>query len=246
LEVSVDQFIIVERGVWVRTCHIFSCLDLGVADGVGGWHSYGIDPSRFSRYLMRICAQMVLSGQFTPTMPAQLIANSYKKLAAQSSTFRRPVVGSSTACVVVLDRSNSKIHTANIGDSGFVVVRNGTIVHRSSEQQHYFNAPFQLTLLPNQQQDVFFTDSPDSAETTSFQVQVGDLILVATDGLFDNISSQAIEEQLATLTTFDSREVQMACNSIAFQARRLSFDPNHMSPFAKKAQMHGVNADGKN
>lgn len=56
--------------------------------------------------------------------------------------------GSSTACVIVLNKETSSICAANIGDSGFVVVRKGEVVHRSSEQQHYFNTPFQLSLPP--------------------------------------------------------------------------------------------------
>lgn len=56
--------------------------------------------------------------------------------------------GSSTACVIVLNKETSSIYAANIGDSGFVVVRKGEVVHRSSEQQHYFNTPFQLSLPP--------------------------------------------------------------------------------------------------
>ena len=58
------------------------------------------------------------------------------------------VSGSSTACVIVLNKETSSIYAANIGDSGFVVVRKGEVVHRSSEQQHYFNTPFQLSLPP--------------------------------------------------------------------------------------------------
>lgn len=57
-------------------------------------------------------------------------------------------IGSSTACVVVLNRTDQMLYTANIGDSGFIVMRNGQIVHRSEEQQHYFNTPFQLSLAP--------------------------------------------------------------------------------------------------
>ncbi len=56
--------------------------------------------------------------------------------------------GSSTACVVALHKEKSILHTANLGDSGFVVIRKNTIVHRSQEQQHYFNSPFQLAIHP--------------------------------------------------------------------------------------------------
>lgn len=50
--------------------------------------------------------------------------------------------------MVVFNRETSSLFTANIGDSGFVVVRKGQVVHRSEEQQHYFNTPFQLSLPP--------------------------------------------------------------------------------------------------
>jgi protein phosphatase PTC7 len=58
------------------------------------------------------------------------------------------ITGSSTACVIVLNRETNMVYAANIGDSGFVIVRHGEVVHRSEEQQHYFNTPFQLSLPP--------------------------------------------------------------------------------------------------
>lgn len=56
--------------------------------------------------------------------------------------------GSSTACIVALHNEKRILHTANLGDSGFVVIRKNAIVHRSQEQQHYFNSPFQLAIHP--------------------------------------------------------------------------------------------------
>lgn len=87
--------------------------------------------------------------------------------------------------MLILNRENSTVYTANIGDSGFIVVREGQIVHRSEEQQHYFNTPFQLSLPPPGQN--VLSDSPESADTLSFPVQNGDVILAATDGVFDNV-----------------------------------------------------------
>ena len=58
------------------------------------------------------------------------------------------IVGSTTACLVSFDTSDNRLHTVNLGDSGYMVVRNGRVLARSQEQQHYFNTPFQLTLVP--------------------------------------------------------------------------------------------------
>ncbi|KOX72941.1 Protein phosphatase PTC7 like protein [Melipona quadrifasciata] len=115
---------------------------IGVADGVGGWRHYGIDPGEFSSFLMRTCERLVSMGRFTPSEPAGLLARSYYELLES----KQPILGSSTACVIVLNKETSSIYAANIGDSGFVVVRKGEVVHRSSEQQHYFNTPFQSHL----------------------------------------------------------------------------------------------------
>lgn len=57
-------------------------------------------------------------------------------------------LGSSTACILILEHESSNLFTVNIGDSGFLVVRKGRVVHKSEEQQHYFNTPFQLALPP--------------------------------------------------------------------------------------------------
>lgn len=68
------------------------------------------------------------------------------------------VLGSSTACLVVLDKSDKTVHTANIGDSGFLVVREGKILHRSQEQTHYFNTPHQLSQPPPDQTGLVLCD----------------------------------------------------------------------------------------
>ena len=49
---------------------------------------------------------------------------------------------------MALNNEKRILHTANLGDSGFVVIRKNAIVHRSQEQQHYFNSPFQLAIHP--------------------------------------------------------------------------------------------------
>lgn len=92
--------------------------------------------------------------------------------------------------MLILNRENSTVYTANIGDSGFIVVREGQIIHRSEEQQHYFNTPFQLSLPPPGQN--VLSDSPESADTLSFPVQNGDVILAATDGVFDNVPTDLL------------------------------------------------------
>lgn len=208
---------------------------VGVADGVGGWRRYGVDPSEFSSRLMKICFELVKTGDFEPKRPDQLLACAYEALSKPP----RPV-GSSTACVLVVHQDT--LYSANLGDSGFLVIRKGGVVFRSREQQHYFNAPFQLSLPPvGSRYTGFIGDSPEKAELNSLNIESGDVIVLATDGLWDNVPEHIIVEQLSNVNVSD---IQSACNALALTARRLAFDTRHLSPFAVKASQHGYDAFG--
>ncbi|XP_054710472.1 protein phosphatase PTC7 homolog [Uloborus diversus] len=213
---------------------------LGVADGVGGWRNYGFDPSKFSYTLMETCERLVVTGRFNPRNPGHLIAASYYELKEN----KEQIIGSSTACVVVLNRTDQMLYTANIGDSGFMVMRKGQIVHRSEEQQHHFNTPFQLSLAPANITGLVHSDSPESADTTSLPIEEGDLILLATDGLFDNLPESVIVQHLSKLRDHNLENMQKMVNSLAFLAHRLAFDANYLSPFAKRARENGINTFG--
>ncbi|TKR76041.1 hypothetical protein L596_017242 [Steinernema carpocapsae] len=241
----------------------------GVADGVGGWRKYGIDPSEFSNGLMKRCSDLVNSGEFVPSRPDLLIAKAFQQLASSPP---RPI-GSSTACVLIIDQD--KLYSANLGDSGYLVMRKGRVIYRSNEQTHYFNAPFQLCLLPEEAEDrpvwVFdggqneafrqdclasgvwtaendqfriariIGDAPEKADLAELSVESGDLVVLATDGLWDNVPEQLIVEQLNDVKP---ENVQAKCNGLALTARRLAFDDHHNSPFAVKAKQNGIHAPG--
>jgi protein phosphatase PTC7 len=46
------------------------------------------------------------------------------------------------------------------------------------------------------------SSSPDAADSASFDVQLGDIILTATDGLFDNMPDYMILRELKKLKVF--------------------------------------------
>eukprot|EP00064_Thunnus_orientalis_P000401 superscaffoldBa00000019_g401 len=194
---------------------------LGVADGVGGWRDYGVDPSQFSGTLMKTCERLVKEGRFVPSNPVGVLTTSYYELL-----------------------QNKVPLLANLGDSGFLVVRGGEVVHRSDEQQHYFNTPFQLSIAPPGAEGAVLSDSPDAADSSSFDVQLGDIILTATDGLFDNMPDYMILQELKKLKNTNYESIQQTARSIAEQAHVLAYDPNYMSPFAQFACDNGLNVRG--
>ncbi|CAD5213351.1 unnamed protein product [Bursaphelenchus okinawaensis] len=207
----------------------------GVADGVGGWRKYGIDPSEFSSNLMKHCEKIVEAGEFKPDRPDLIISKAFERLAVSP----RPI-GSSTACVVVIHQHT--LYTANLGDSGYLVYRDGKVVQKSTEQVHYFNAPFQLTLLPEQcELEGFIRDTPENSDLNVLDLEKGDVVLLATDGLWDNVPDALICEALEGV---NAQNLQQKCNTIALIARRLSCDVHHLSPFAKKASEHGIRTKG--
>lgn len=52
--------------------------------------------------------------------------------------------GSSTACVLRLDASSGLLDAANLGDSGFIIVRDGRLHFQSPAMQHFFDCPLQV------------------------------------------------------------------------------------------------------
>eukprot|EP00917_Polyrhabdina_sp_WS-2016_P025728 GHVP01055326.1.p1 GENE.GHVP01055326.1~~GHVP01055326.1.p1 ORF type:complete len:497 (+),score=84.91 GHVP01055326.1:249-1739(+) len=80
------------------------------------------------------------------------------------------------------------LDVTNIGDSGCMVLRRDeatgirTIVFRSLDMKHSHNTPCQLSNL-----NPTCCDPPENAHLYRVEVKKGDLVLLATDGLFDNV-----------------------------------------------------------
>jgi len=214
---------------------------IGVADGVGGWRAYGVDPGQFSVNLMKCCERLVVAGYFKDNQPANLLAQGFREMQEK----KQQIIGSSTACLLMLSHTDLKLYTANIGDSGFLVVRHGAVVHRSHEQQHYFNTPFQLSLPPTELQSEVLSDRPESADQYEFSVEDGDVILLATDGIFDNVPDNVlVQEMYKVQHCKDKNMLQQCANSIALIARKLSRDPKFFSPFCVNALAAGIETEG--
>lgn len=101
--------------------------------------------------------------QIQPGFPLLATWHKHSLFSSMPYVLRGGCVGSSTACIVVLDRRSHRLHTCNLGDSGFLVVRGGEVVHRSNEQQHYFNTPFQLSIAPPGAEGAVLSDRWESS-----------------------------------------------------------------------------------
>ena len=84
---------------------------------------------------------------------------------------------------------------------------------RSHEQQHYFNTPFQLSLPPSNMATEVLSDAPEAADRYEFSVEDGDVILMATDGVFDNVPDSVLVKEVGNLQNGscapDAAEIQV-------------------------------------
>ncbi|CAH8511270.1 unnamed protein product [Schistosoma rodhaini] len=216
---------------------------LGVADGVGGWRSYGVDPGRFSRAVMKNCERVVNSGRFIPDKLEVLIAQCYEDVLNSKEL----ILGSATLCIVSLQRNEHRVYGASLGDSGYLVIREGHVIQRSVHQKHSFNTPFQLSCPPTLHSRRFHCDLPNQAAQTSVEVKPGDIIIVGTDGLFDNLTESMILQEVKTIEllpncTIDS--LKQCATRLVEQARSAAFAPDFVSPFASEARRYGINIAG--
>lgn len=166
----------------------------GIADGVGGWADRGVDPADFSHGL---CSRMAFSAFNWPAtnprlLPGKLMQSGYDLVLKD----RRIRAGGSTACVGCAYPSG-RLQMANLGDSGFLLLRAGRVHHYSNPQTHAFNTPYQLSVVPPKilaQASVFggapYIDTPSRADLSEDTLQDGDVLILATDGVWDNLNSQ--------------------------------------------------------
>lgn len=115
---------------------------------------------------------------------------------------------------------------------------------------------YQLSVVPDTypNRDDMVTDLPKDADTKRFFLKDGDLILLATDGYFDNMySHETLElinsgmepiEESQTDNEVVTATIRGLAKTLTDRARRLSLNPKRLSPWAKAAQAHGSNYRG--
>ncbi|KAK4486342.1 hypothetical protein RD792_009013 [Penstemon davidsonii] len=200
---------------------------IGVADGVGRWIEKGVDSGLYARKLMSNFAAAL--GNY-PTMENN--QNIDLKKVLQKAYSKTDNEGSSTTCILTL-RENS-LHAANVGDSGFLLIRDGVEFYKSPIQIKGFNFPYQLGKS---------ADKPSVAQISTLQVQKGDVVILGTDGLFDNLFTSDIQNLVNLLSGAQPGQVARA---VAEHAYYNSIDKLAATPFAKASFADGrVHYGGK-
>ncbi|TFK42590.1 phosphatase 2C-like domain-containing protein [Crucibulum laeve] len=245
----------------MRNQSILEGVSFGVADGVGGWVDSGVDPSLFSQALMyhsHRYSRNAWAGEpeIDPTLDYEereqiegWEMTPYECLdLAYGGVLREKFVqaGSSTACIISLNASSGLLRSANLGDSGFLIIRSSAVHYRQRAQTHFFNCPKQLTKLPANSGRRFSRaciDSPSEADVFETKLRDGDIVIAYTDGLSDNV----FPSEMVTICSLVARaggteeeQVQAIADRIVEYARQCMKNKNRVSPFERDAARQGM------
>ncbi|WVQ76915.1 hypothetical protein IAR50_006594 [Cryptococcus sp. DSM 104548] len=232
-----------------------------IADGVGAWARSGrggADAGRWSRLLTHFCEREVdgwwegsevylkekkgaAEGEEEvrerrPLDPVEIMQRGYEK--CLSCAITEGVNGSSTCLLALLQ--NSTLHIANLGDGCLLLIRGDKVVFRTEEMQHAFNFPMQV--------GTHSRDEPmKDAMRFDVPVKKGDIVVVGSDGLMDNMFDEDILETLSELrpsphqTTFSP---QSAASALCSRARQISQQTSTTTPFMCAAIEEGIDFVG--
>lgn len=203
----------------------------GVADGVGGWASSGVDVSLFSSALMRGCKQKA------ETSPDEKLEEYLKAGVKEVGN----MLGSSTASLARIRPFPSSLTSSdppllldvlNYGDSGLLVVRAGRALYKTPEMQLQFNMPFQLEA----------HSSTSGSMVSVVGLLPSDIVVVGTDGLFDNLYDDQVAE-VVELVRRRTNDPSLIAELLMKEASHAASLPDSYSPFATRYLAAGGKED---
>jgi protein phosphatase PTC7 len=202
----------------------------GIADGVGGWAGSGVDPAEYSKRIVSNC-QMFASLNY-----------SAKKVVSQAFE-KTEVAGSCTIIVAKFHPLEEKLDVVSVGDCGMRIVRDGQVVLQTDIQEHAWNQPYQLS-----HPQFNIANTPEDALEYSFHVQKGDVIILGSDGFFDNFWDDEIADAVAAGESMRQscdgehaweQEAEEISQRLLELAEAHSIDEQYASPYAREKQMMG-------
>ena len=204
-----------------------------VFDGVSGWARKGVDAGAFSRALAANTASALdlirSSGYHAETVFDDL------EMALDAGLSEIELLGSTTACMLSISPDGRVANILNVGDSGFHIfrpaeddVRSLQLVAKSSSQQHAHNHPFQLASWAAKMR---VRDLPSDGERYQHELLPGDIILLTTDGVLDNLFDEQIRAILEEVRAEGGDVCSNIAAVIAERAREASLGKTEMTPW---------------
>jgi len=207
----------------------------GVADGVGGWSDYGVDAGELSRSL---CHELEQAHSLSNM---EILKVAFGNIKSEGKV----KAGGTTICMAHAT-VGGQLSTLNLGDSGYMIVRDGKIAFVSSPQTHFFNAPYQLSISPPRDDQNVLEDMPSSAYVDTHTLIPEDFVILYTDGYSDNMSTFSTLSAISIVgsikpkkLTKDGGNVTKTSTLAAFLvtiARRIAVSTTAETPFGLEAR----------
>lgn len=203
---------------------------LAVADGVGGWIDHGGDSSRVSNGFMLAMGELHRRSEHWTGLPS-LIKASFEQLILAKNFSK----GTTTICSAAFDHIEGELEVSNIGDSQLIVIRNGQAILEVEAGVWAFNSPNQVGfgLYGEPQGDI-----DDMNIEKRLQLISGDVVVIGSDGLFDNVFVEEmvrIVEKSLSGKSATAAAMESAANALLKEAHRNGLNETFLSPFAREA-----------
>lgn len=126
---------------------------LAVADGVGSWNTYGINPKYFVSEFMSVLGEKyrgidhLTASQHdlsTNSILYDIVFSTMNILIRKSVTTGNINFGSCTLAALSVNLKNLHLNTYLMGDAGFMIIRNYEIAYKTIDHVKGFNFPYQL------------------------------------------------------------------------------------------------------
>lgn len=220
---------------------------IAVADGVGAWNTrVNGHAALWARLMIHFWSKEMDLDSSNPVSALQRAFETVQvatKPKDEGDGVRHEWQGTTTFCGAVMLPNPEKTETGkvgflNIGDSQGFLIRpsTGSIEFKTEEQWHWFDCPRQLG-----------TNSPDTpndnAVYTVKEVQKGDIILLATDGLMDNLWEDEILDIVMTGEK-EKRGGDWTAQQLKERAAERGRDPFAESPYMERAIDGGLSVEG--
>jgi serine/threonine protein phosphatase PrpC len=205
---------------------------LGVADGVGDGH--------FARHLMRQVDDVCMKPNYRAADAKLLLSTAHSKV-KDAMGRRKPQKGAKpgggAVAVVALNRDEDRtMSVANVGDCGVMVLRGGAVVYRTVDQQRAFNFPVRLSADGG-------TTVQQAADARDVRIEPADVVVLASDGVWDNVDDDSVAELVADACTSAGGGVgscEAAARAVAERARSMSMRGDVSLPVTRSAEVVNV------
>jgi len=201
---------------------------VAVSDGVGSWLSKrGVSAGPFAADLMLHSEKIFTEGEDDAL---NILTDAYEAT---------DQIGSATAIIGVLKPHSwgYEVDMIYLGDSSFFVVTDGNITLQPTEQEIEFNRPFQLGKLAG---GLTYAQEPDEGEKFGFNLEFEDMLVLGTDGLFDNLFD---DEIMSIISSMRKAPASHIAESLAIAATDKG-ESSQRTPFEKTSHEAGYSHKG--